>query len=187
MKEENMRGSPLTDAPGYEIRFHPAGKKREYLMGLWNGRDSRFDLEMVYSNLAEDRITLSDNTRRLLLHTTRRLRTGEYRYGCFEPGKGWLAEGEHLHVERILIPEKGGKRAETFWLWVYDGRDGRGRKNFYHHRLYDAGERLIGAFDSCHTRREPYEEMDYQMLNGSLVFREKKDGKPLVGRTLHQE
>lgn len=184
MEEEKKNGSPLKGAAGYEICFLPTGRRREYLMGLWNSRAGRFELETVYSNLAEDRIESADGAVRLLLHTTRRLRTGEYRYGCFEPGKGWLAEGEHLHMERILISEEGRRGAETFLLWVYDSRK---QRDFYRHRLYDGGDRMIGSFDSFHAYREPYEEVDYRVLDGSLIFIDKKDGKTLFEKALHQQ
>ncbi|HJC25223.1 MAG TPA: hypothetical protein H9761_16235 [Candidatus Eisenbergiella merdavium] len=177
MEEEKKKRNPLRDAPGYEICFLPTDRRREYRMGLWNSRTERPELEMIYVNLAEDRIWFADGTMRLLLHTTRRLQTGEYRYGCFEPGKGWLAEGEHLHLERILISEGGDRKAKTFWLWVYDDSGGNG---IYRHRLYDSRNRMIGSFTSLRSAREPYEEIEYQKTNDYLVFREKKAGRLLL-------
>ncbi|HJD30695.1 MAG TPA: hypothetical protein H9912_02015, partial [Candidatus Eisenbergiella stercorigallinarum] len=184
MEEENRRASPLAGAPGYEIRFLPTGRGREYLMGLWNGRAGRFELDEIYSNLAEDALTFADGVRRVLLHTTRKLPGGGYRVGCYEPGRGWLAEGEHLHMERIRIPAGDGKAAETFLLWAYDGKEGQ---NAYRHRLYDGEDRLIGVFESVSLSGEPYEEIDYRTEGGRLVFQEKTDGRPLFEAALQQE
>ena len=184
MEEENRRASPLAGAPGYEIRFLPTGRGREYLMGLWNGRAGRFELDEIYSNLAEDALTFADGVRRVLLHTTRKLPGGGYRVGCYEPGRGWLAEGEHLHMERIRIPAGDGKAAETFLLWAYDGKEGQ---NAYRHRLYDGEDRLIGVFESVSLSGEPYEEIDYRTEGGRLVFQEKTDERPLFEAALQQE
>ena len=170
----------LKDAPGYEIVFQFTGRKRECLMGLWDARAGKWALETIYSNMAEDRFTLADGTSRFLLHTTRKLDTGEYRFGCFEPGKGWMAGGEHQHVERILIFPRQDGQAETFWLWVYDEL---AHRHSYRHRIYDGQDRLSGSFVSHHEAAQPYEEIDYQQVGGRMVFGLRKNGRTVFDKS----
>lgn len=167
MNQNIRRKIQVQGEEGYEICLIPTGKIGEYRMGLLEKQSGRMLLAPRYCNIAEDMVRLAGGKNHLLFHTTRE-EGRQYLHGCYEAGYGWLAGGEHLHLERIMISGKRKEQEKAICFWVYD----RSKKEQYSYRhvLYDKEGRELGSFATAHAGKEPYEEIEYLVGENELRF-----------------
>lgn len=174
--EEAARILPI--GTEYEICLFPTWNVQEYLMGLRRTGGSEFILEPIYGSLAEDPVCFENGQRRLYIHTTRLSEDGVYLHGCFWPGHGWAAGGEHLYLERIAVGETEKGRAaqkptadgtvRTLFFWSYDRA---GEKGVYMHTLWDCEGRAVLTFHTrLHKKKAPFEEIECRTESGRIVF-----------------
>ena len=164
--EEMARILPI--GTEYEICLFPTWNVQEYLMGLRRTGGSGFLLEPVYGSLAEDPVCFENGQRRLYIHTTRLSEEGVYLHGCFRPGHGWAAGGEHMYLERIAVgeTEKGGARQKP------------AAEGVYKHTLWDCEDREVLTFHTrLHKKKAPFEEIECRTESGRIVFL--REGKEL--------